>query len=85
MKKEAYFVGGCFWCVIPIYKMYGVDKVICGYAGGDEETPTYEQVKHQKTGHRETIKLISDNIAAFLNSILISVYGQNSLIVFGNG
>jgi peptide-methionine (S)-S-oxide reductase len=40
--------------------MYGVDKVICGYAGGDEENPTYEQVKHQETGHRETIKLVYD-------------------------
>ena len=58
--KEAYFAGGCFWCVTPIYKMYGVDKVICGYAGGDEENPTYEQVKHQETGHRETIKLVYD-------------------------
>lgn len=58
--KEAYFAGGCFWCVTPIYKMYGVDRVICGYAGGDEENPTYEQVKSQKTGHRETIKLIYD-------------------------
>ena len=58
--KEAYFAGGCFWCVTPIYKMYGVDKVICGYAGGDEVNPTYEQVKHQKTGHRETIKLVYD-------------------------
>ena len=58
--KEAYFAGGCFWCVTPIYKMYGVDKVICGYAGGDEVNPTYEQVKHQEAGHRETIKLIYD-------------------------
>ena len=58
--KEAYFAGGCFWCVTPIYKMYGVDEVVCGYAGGDEENPTYEQVKHQETGHRETIKLVYD-------------------------
>ena len=58
--KEAYFAGGCFWCVTPIYKMYGVDEVICGYAGGDEADPTYEQVKHQETGHRETIKLVYD-------------------------
>jgi methionine-S-sulfoxide reductase len=40
--------------------MYGVDEVICGYAGGDEKDPTYEQVKHQETGHRETIKLVYD-------------------------
>ena len=57
---KAYFAGGCFWCVTPIYKMYGVDKVVCGYSGGDEENPTYEDVKHQKTGHRETIMLEYD-------------------------
>ena len=57
---RAYFAGGCFWCVTPIYKMYGVDKVVCGYSGGDEVNPTYEDVKHQKTGHRETIMLEYD-------------------------
>ncbi len=58
--KEAYFAGGCFWCVTPIFKMYGAAQVICGYAGGDEVNPTYEQVKHQETGHRETIKIVYD-------------------------
>ena len=57
---KAYFAGGCFWCVTPIYKMYGVDKVICGYSGGDEVDPVYEDVKAQKTGHRETIMLEYD-------------------------
>ena len=57
---KAYFAGGCFWCVTPIYKMYGVDKVVCGYSGGDEPNPTYEDVKAQKTGHRETIMLEYD-------------------------
>lgn len=55
--KKAYFAGGCFWCVTPIYKIYGVDSVVCGYSGGDEVNPTYEDVKHQKTGHRETLEL----------------------------
>ena len=58
--KKAYFAGGCFWCVTPIYKMYGVDKVICGYSGGDEPNPSYKDVKAQKTGHRETIMLKYD-------------------------
>lgn len=58
--KNAYFAGGCFWCVTPIYKMYGVEDVICGYSGGDEENPTYEDVKAQKTTHRETIMLRYD-------------------------
>lgn len=57
---KAYFAGGCFWCVTPIYKLYGVDKVVCGYSGGDEVNPIYEDVKAQKTGHRETIMLEYD-------------------------
>ena len=57
---KAYFAGGCFWCVTPIYKIYGVDKVTCGYCGGDEVNPTYKDVKAQKTGHRETIELTYD-------------------------
>ena len=59
-RTNAYFAGGCFWCVTPIYKMYGVDKVTCGYSGGKEVNPTYEDVKAQKTGHRETIMLTYD-------------------------
>ena len=58
--KKAYFAGGCFWCVTPIYTMYGVSSVVCGYSGGDEINPTYEEVKAQKTGHRETIMLEYD-------------------------
>ncbi|MCR5581085.1 MAG: peptide-methionine (S)-S-oxide reductase MsrA [Pseudobutyrivibrio sp.] len=58
---KAYFAGGCFWCVTPIYKIYGVDQVTCGYSGGDEVNPTYEDVKAQRTGHRETIELTYDS------------------------
>lgn len=55
MMKRAYFAGGCFWCITPIFKIYGASDVVCGYSGGDEVNPSYEDVKHQKTGHRETI------------------------------
>ena len=57
---KAYFAGGCFWCVTPVYKVYGVDRVVSGYSGGAEENPAYEDVKHQKTGHRETVMLEYD-------------------------
>ncbi len=58
--KNAYFAGGCFWCITPMFKLYGVDEVICGYSGGDEINPTYEDVKAQRTGHRETLQLKYD-------------------------
>ncbi|MBE5906383.1 MAG: peptide-methionine (S)-S-oxide reductase MsrA [Lachnospiraceae bacterium] len=76
MRKNAYFAGGCFWCVTPIYKMYGVDEVICGYAGGDEINPSYEEVKAQRTGHRETIKLSYDSEKVSYNRLL-DIYFAN--------
>lgn len=34
--------------------------VVSGYSGGEEINPVYEDVKHQKTGHRETIRIDYD-------------------------
>ena len=57
----AYFAGGCFWCITPTFKeMPGVSSVISGYSGGEEIDPTYEDVKHQRTSHRETIQIDYD-------------------------
>lgn len=54
----AYFAGGCFWCITPTFKeMDGVLDVISGYSGGDEADPVYADVKYQRTGHRETIRI----------------------------
>lgn len=61
MVRTAYFAGGCFWCITPVFKIYGASKVISGYSGGSEVNPTYDDVKHQKTGHRETIAVTYDD------------------------
>ena len=75
---KAYFAGGCFWCVTPWFaKNRGVLKVISGYSGGDEENPNYEDVKDQKTMHRETIEVEYDEnevsfkelLEIFLNNV----------------
>ena len=61
MTDTAYFAGGCFWCITPTFKeMPGVSSVISGYSGGEEVDPTYEDVKHQRTTHRETIRIDYD-------------------------
>lgn len=55
---SAYFAGGCFWCITPVFKeTEGVLDVVSGYSGGDEVSPDYDDVKKQKTGHRETIRI----------------------------
>ena len=59
--ETAYFAGGCFWCITPTFQETdGVHKVVSGYAGGTEVNPTYDDVKHQRTGHRETIRIDYD-------------------------
>ncbi|MBQ0000367.1 MAG: peptide-methionine (S)-S-oxide reductase MsrA [Clostridiales bacterium] len=56
----AYFAGGCFWCITPVFEMMGVEKVVSGYSGGDEVDPVYEDVKAQRTGHREAFMVRFD-------------------------
>lgn len=56
--ETAYFAGGCFWCITPTFReMDGVVDVGSGYSGGEEINPAYADVKNQKTGHRETIRI----------------------------
>ena len=58
MAESAYFAGGCFWCITPTFKETpGVLDVISGYSGGEEKDPVYADVKYQRTGHRETIRI----------------------------
>lgn len=57
----AYLAGGCFWCITPVFAQCpGVLDVRSGYSGGSEQNPTYEAVKHQQTGHRETVRIEYD-------------------------
>ena len=59
--QTAYFAGGCFWCITPTFQeLAGVTSVTSGYSGGAEVNPTYEDVKYQRTGHRETIRIDYD-------------------------
>ena len=54
--EKAYFAAGCFWCITPAFRdTKGVSRVVSGYSGGTEVDPVYEDVKLQKTGHREAI------------------------------
>lgn len=63
--------GGCFWCTDAAYKLLpGVKAVTCGYAGGDEPNPTYEQVCAHATGHAEVIKIDYDPAEVSLERLL---------------
>lgn len=63
--------GGCFWCTDAAYKLLpGVTGVTCGYAGGDEPNPTYEQVCAHATGHAEVVKVEYDPAQVSLEQLL---------------
>ncbi|MBZ5499830.1 MAG: peptide-methionine (S)-S-oxide reductase MsrA [Acidobacteriia bacterium] len=59
--KLATFGAGCFWCVEAIFQgLSGVKKVISGFAGGQADQPTYEQVCTGTTGHAEVCQITYD-------------------------
>jgi peptide-methionine (S)-S-oxide reductase len=59
--ETAVFGGGCFWCLDAQFKLVpGVTKVTSGYAGGQTENPTYEQVCSDRTGHAEVVQVEFD-------------------------
>ena len=65
---------GCFWCVEAIFQSTpGVLSIEPGYAGGEIENPTYEQVCGGNTGHAEVCQIEFDaNIVSF--SELLDVF-----------
>ena len=63
--------GGCFWCTDAAYKLLpGVVHITCGYAGGSEPNPSYEDVCSHTTGHAEVIKIEFDPSKVSLGELL---------------
>lgn len=59
--QQALFGGGCFWCTEAVFlQLQGVQKVVSGYAGGQNPNPTYEQVCGGYTNHAEVILIDFD-------------------------
>ena len=71
MIKVIYLAGGCFWGVQEYYsRLKGVISTVAGYANGTTAFPTYEEVKSQKTGHAETVKIEYDDEIISLSKLL---------------
>jgi peptide-methionine (S)-S-oxide reductase len=59
--ETAIFAGGCFWCVEADFDhVPGVTETISGFTGGHVDNPTYRQVSHGGTGHKEAVKVTFD-------------------------
>ncbi|GHU49782.1 hypothetical protein FACS1894127_3800 [Clostridia bacterium] len=54
--KRIYLAGGCFWGVEKYLSLIsGVVRTEVGYANGETENPTYEDVRYNGSGHSETV------------------------------
>lgn len=57
-RELATLGGGCFWCLEAVYEqLRGVEKVVSGYAGGENPNPSYREVCSGRTGHAEVVQL----------------------------
>lgn len=67
--KEIYLAGGCFWGVEQYFaNLKGVVSTEAGYANGNIENPTYEDLIEKRATHAETVKVVYDEI--FLKDLL---------------
>jgi peptide-methionine (S)-S-oxide reductase len=58
-ERQAYFAGGCFWCVeADFQKLDGVGDVVSGFTGGTLENPTY---RGNHEGHFEAVEVNYDS------------------------
>ncbi|MGA2779581.1 MAG: peptide-methionine (S)-S-oxide reductase MsrA [Steroidobacteraceae bacterium] len=69
--QTAVLAGGCFWGVQGVFEhVRGVQRVVAGYAGGDQSTAEYETVSSGSTGHAESVKITFDPAQISFGQIL---------------
>lgn len=74
--KEIILAGGCFWGVEEFFsRIDGVEETKVGYANGELENPSYEQVKTQMTGYAEVVHIQYDEEKVNLETILERFWG----------
>ncbi len=73
--KQIYLAGGCFWGVERYLSLLpGVARTEVGYANGRTDSPTYEEVCGQDTGHAETVMVEYDPALISLTFLLDRFY-----------
>ncbi len=69
--KEIVLAGGCFWGVEEYFsRTKGITETTVGYANGETEKPSYDDVKLGHTGHAEACYVKFDENAITLEELL---------------
>ena len=70
-QEEILFGCGCFWGAEKgFWKLPGVITTAVGYAGGEIESPTYNQICSGQTGHAEVVRVVWDKSIIDLSDLL---------------
>ncbi len=70
-----YLAGGCFWGLEEYFqRMDGVYDATSGYANGNTENPTYQQVLYDGTGHAETVRILYNPLKINLSQLLVKYF-----------
>jgi peptide-methionine (S)-S-oxide reductase len=78
VTKKATFGAGCFWGVEAAFRQLdGVTKTRVGYAGGELDNPTYEDVCSHKTGHAEVVEVSYDSDQVSYDDLLDIFWGKH--------
>lgn len=60
-EEVAVFAGGCFWGIQAVYQhVKGVKSAVSGYTGGQQSSPSYDEVSSGTTGHAEAVRVVFD-------------------------
>jgi peptide-methionine (S)-S-oxide reductase len=83
MSQTIVLGSGCFWCSEAAFtRLKGVSDVRSGYAGGESENPTYEEVCTGRTGHAEVVQVEYDEgmiTAEQLLSVFFTIHDPTTL------
>jgi peptide-methionine (S)-S-oxide reductase len=78
VTKKATFGAGCFWGVEAAFRQVdGVTRTRVGYAGGELDNPTYEDVCSHKTGHAEVVEVSYDPDRVSYEDLLDVFWGKH--------
>jgi methionine-S-sulfoxide reductase len=78
MERTATFGAGCFWGVEAAFRrLDGVLETRVGYAGGNVDHPSYQEVCSDRTGHAEVVEVTFDDEQILYEQLLAVFWAEH--------